>query len=227
MRRYAGKRRQRGLWRLWFENPDKRSRKELVGVVCGPEANLCSRQSKRGAWFHRPLRRWYELDGFLLRREQRHEIMIKARTVEDMAISDHNPKILTIRRAKRKKRRVTHEQRNSPIQWNKLQEKETRDRFKEATTSRLNNIEEGLEEMGNNWNVIAEVVIGAVGEICGRKGRTIANPWTVGKEEQLREVHERIRRAVQRRNAAVQIKLESLEGERQLWREREEQLEGR
>ena len=116
-------------------------------------ANSYSRQSKRGTWIHRPLRRWYELDGFLLRREQTHEIMIKARTVGDMAISDHNPKMLTIRRASRKKRRVTHEQRKASIQWNKLQDEETRDRYKETTTRRLNNIEECLKEMGDNWNV--------------------------------------------------------------------------
>ena len=161
-------------------------------------ANSFSWQRKRGTWFHRPLRRWYELDGFLLKREQRHEIMIKAGTVGDMAISDHNSKILTIRRASRKKRRVTHEQRKALIQWNKLQDEEMRDRYKETTTRRLNNIEEGLEEMGDSRNVVAEVVIEAAEEICGKKGRTIANPWTVGREEQLRELHERIRRGVQR-----------------------------
>ena len=79
--------------------------------------------------------------------------MIKARTVGDMAISDHNPKMLTIRRASRKKRRVTHEQRKASIQWNKLQDEETRDRYKETTTRRLNNIEECLKEMGDNLNV--------------------------------------------------------------------------
>ena len=67
-------------------------------------------------------------------------------------------------------------------------------------------------------------MIRAAEEICGRKGRTIANPWTLGREEQLRELHERIRRGVQRRNATDQAKITrgreaAVEGERRAVRE--------
>ena len=44
---------------------------------------------RRGTWFHPALGRWYEIDGFLMRQEQRHANVKKISTVGESSISDH------------------------------------------------------------------------------------------------------------------------------------------
>ena len=61
------------------------------------ENNMCIVGSfyphiRRGTWFHRALNRWYELDGFLMRCEQRHKHVRRMATIQEAAFSDHRPK---------------------------------------------------------------------------------------------------------------------------------------
>ena len=175
---------------------------------CGSEylvyANSFCGHRKRGTWFNRPHRRWYGLDGFLLRRDQRHSMVKKMRTIHDMAISDHNPKEMTIRR---RRIRLIPKTKKPPMGWEKLQEENTREIYRQATTRKLQEREEEIQEGGENWKLVSEVMVSAVEEVCGRRRRTVANPWTVVREEQLRALHDAISRSVQKRNAAEETRL--------------------
>ena len=79
--------------------------------------------------------------------------------------------------------------------------------YREATARKLQKREEEIQEGGENWKLVSEVMASAAEEVCGRRRRTVANPWTVGREEQLRALHDAISRSVQRRNAAEETKL--------------------
>ena len=48
----------------------------------------------RGTWSHQRYGRWYELDGFLIQQEQRHQIVQNMQTVKENSFSDHRQKEL-------------------------------------------------------------------------------------------------------------------------------------
>ena len=60
-------------------------------------ANSFMRHPDRGTWFHQGYGRCNELDGFLIKQEQRHRIVKKTRTVKENSFSDHRPKELITR----------------------------------------------------------------------------------------------------------------------------------
>ena len=50
----------------------------------------------RGTWFHNRFRRWYELDGFLMRREQWRGMVRRMRVRGAGGLSDHEVKCLEV-----------------------------------------------------------------------------------------------------------------------------------
>ena len=60
---------------------------------------------KRGTWYNMAHRRWYELDGFLMRNAQRHQYARRIQALEETGMSDHRTVKLTIRSKVRRRRR--------------------------------------------------------------------------------------------------------------------------
>ena len=58
--------------------------------------NSFFQHKRRGTWYSIPLRRWYEIDGFIMRNGQRHKYVKKVSTVGEASISDHKPKLMKI-----------------------------------------------------------------------------------------------------------------------------------
>ena len=58
--------------------------------------NSFFQHKRRGTWYSIPLRRWYEIDGFIMRNSQRHKFVKKVSTVGEASISDHKPKLMKI-----------------------------------------------------------------------------------------------------------------------------------
>ena len=54
-------------------------------------ANSFLSHHDRRTWFHEVCGRWYELDGFLVKQEQRQRIVKKIRTVEENSFLDRRP----------------------------------------------------------------------------------------------------------------------------------------
>ena len=162
---------------------------------------------RRGTWFHMHLRRWYELDGFVMRDNQRHKFAKKLTTVCESSLSDHKPKLLKLeinQKIKKKKR----EKRIPRIKWEVLKdpEKKTtyRQKINEILTERgdepdANNDEIELED-STNWNELAEIVNKAAVDVCGVVEKKIENPWLVDKDEQITIMRSRITTAINTRN---------------------------
>ena len=51
--------------------------------------NAFSNHQNRGTWFNRSIKRWCEIDGFIMRKKQRHKLITKLSTTEEMSFSDH------------------------------------------------------------------------------------------------------------------------------------------
>ena len=75
---------------------------------------------RRGTWFSNIHRRWYELDGFAMRENQRHRHARRMRTVGEAAVSDHKPKLLVVDISKKKWRRQYVARKVPLIKWEAL-----------------------------------------------------------------------------------------------------------
>jgi exonuclease III len=65
--------------------------------------NSFYQQKRRGTWFNMALRRWYELDGFIMKNSQRHKLVKKVSLDNEISLSDHKPKIIKLLIPKPKK----------------------------------------------------------------------------------------------------------------------------
>ena len=71
----------------------------------------------------------------------------KMRTIHNMAISDHNPKEMTIHR---RRMRPISKIKNPTIGWEKLQEENTGEMYREATARKQQEREEEIQEGAEN-----------------------------------------------------------------------------
>ena len=163
--------------------------------------NSFMRHARRGTWFHIRYGRWYELDGFLVRKSERHGMVERMRTMSEWGLSDHRPKLMRVRKAVKKWRRGGQSERRTPrINWELLQDDEKRERYEEKTRQLM---EEGEwdEEVGpREWEKVSEVMVKAALAVCGRSERGVLNPWVIGHEEELGEMTTRVNEAVNVRN---------------------------
>jgi hypothetical protein len=150
----------------------------------------------RGTWFSMIHRRWYELDGFLIRQQHRQKRVKNITTVNESALSDHQPKKMQIWIERKKWRRGCNSKRRLPqIAKEELTtSQEKRDRYREETTNRLEAAtEEGkIEEDSTNLDVLANIMTESGREVCGVKKKRINKPWLVGREERMEEMRENI-----------------------------------
>ena len=157
----------------------------------------------RGTWFSNIHRQWYEIDGFIMKREQRHKAVIKISTVGEATLSDHKPKKIKIKCKIKKWRNGENKKRIPKIKWEMLKNPEIQERYRERVTELLADHEENDEDT-TNWNAIAEVVNTAAKEVCGVQEKSIENPWMLDKDEEVRILRARINGAITRRNNALQ-----------------------
>ena len=181
------------------------------------ENNLCYVNSyfnhkRRGTWFNPALRRWYELDGFLMRSNDRHKLVKKVCTVGDISLSDHKPKKITIELNKPKKKKIFVRQKSKRINWEKLRDEETATRYRDRVELLIEEKERNdnnLQENGTGWSEITEVVTKAAEDICGIQEKKIENPWMAGRDDEINRMRARITGNITLRND----KMESLRQE--------------
>ena len=165
---------------------------ELVWV------NSFMKHRRRGTWFSARYHRWYELDGFVVRKRDRVRMVRRMCGANEWGLSDHRPKCMRVRVCTRRWRTVTEERGVPRVIHEKLSEESVREEFERETRERM----EGLEWEGerDEWGKLAEVLLGAASEVCGvRQGRA-NNPWMVGREEELEALHRAVNEATERRN---------------------------
>ena len=98
---------------------------------------------RRGTWFSNIHRRWYELDGFIMREGQRHRHARKLQTVAESTLSDHKPKLLVVDVRKRKWRRAFEAKRTPRIRWEALKVEATERRYAAAAETKISQMGAG------------------------------------------------------------------------------------
>ena len=155
---------------------------------------------QRGTWFNRMLGRWYELDGFIMRKEERHRYAKKVCTIGEQTVSDHKPKKLTIE-IKKWHWSTVERKRIPKIKWERLREPEVAAQYRQRIEELAEEIEEEREERDStNYKEIVDLVTRAAKDICGEEEKRIENPWMIGKEEELQRLKVGITTAVNQRN---------------------------
>ena len=169
---------------------------QLNGIAL---ANTFSPHSRRGTWFNIPRARWYELDGFLVKQDQRHRMMRGVKVLGETGMSDHRPVMMKIKSKVRKWRRQS-EKRVPNIRYEKLKDENVKVQFKRKVREKWETRGDQIREDGTNWKMMSEVLTEAAEETCGKKTRQVANPWTIGHEEELAYLNLQISAWVEERN---------------------------
>ena len=167
-------------------------------------ANSFVRHKRRGTWFNRMYGRWYELDGFVVRKGERHRMVRRIRTVEEMSLSDHKPKSIKIAVSERKWRAIGGDRRRKRIKWELLRDEGKKREYKEETRRRMELLMEGEEEESKNWDALTEVMVESARKVCGEMGGRVDNPWMIGHEAEVEEMRREISEVVTERNRKVE-----------------------
>ena len=171
---------------------------------------------KRGTWFNRFNNSWYELDGFLMRKNQRHKNVKKICTFGEMSVSDHKPKMLIFMSYFRKQGVKDREIKVPKINFEKLKnedtEKEFRDKIREMLydgededldLDDIDKLEDG-DEIPELWSKITNTVTKAAAAVCGERTKSVECPWLVDKQEIIQTMRSRITVAVEARNRILE-----------------------
>ena len=186
----------------------------------------------RGSWFNNALKRWYELDGFLMRSKQRHKNVKKISTVREISLSDHKPKLMifkchrrkfSVQDKSKKTAKIDHEKLTTDVVAASYRQR-VKDIISEATEDIVvdnenldvedfayefwNLIEDNVSYIEfneeNRWKLISDAVNKAAAETCGVKTKQIDNPWMIDKDDAINRMRERITTAVMRRNDVME-----------------------
>ena len=119
---------------------------------------------RRGTWFNRIYGRWYELDGFIVRRRDRHRLVRRMNVVNEVTLSDHKPKRMVIRvGGKRWRQRGNIRTRVPRIRWEKLREEGKKEEYREVTDRLYRETGWGGEEDGQTghteWDRMTGIMI--------------------------------------------------------------------
>ena len=160
---------------------------------------------KRGTWWSRFTQRWYELDGFVMRAEDRHRYTKKLKTIREGVLSDHRPKKMVLDLSKKKKwRRAFVRKRPPTIRWERLKIEAVEQRFAGVVDAKLRETEGEVRQDSTGWARVTEVVVDAAKEVCGEAVKPVENPWMVGKEEESARLRREVERCLERRGTAVE-----------------------
>ena len=139
---------------------------------------------RRGTWFSHIHRQWYELDGFVMREEQRHRHAKRIKTMSEAAVSDHKPKWMLVDIRKRKWRREYEARRIPAIKWEVLKNEQVASRFQAEAKQRLRSDREEVRTYSTRWTGLAGHLVEAARVTWGLRSKSVENEWLIGKEEE-------------------------------------------
>ena len=140
----------------------------------------------RGMSFHNRFRRWYELDGFLMRKEQQRGMVRRMKVDGAGGLSNNEVNCLEVERQVRRWRRAGRIERVPKMRWQRLLLPEVKEDFREKMME-VRKEEEAREGEEDEWSRLTRVMMKAAEEACGVEERTIQNPGTVGHEKEIRD----------------------------------------
>jgi hypothetical protein len=162
-----------GIFELRQSNEHEQGRK-LVECCENNHVNSYYNYRRIGTWSHP---RSNEIDGFLMRNNQRHKHEKKISIVGEVTISDHKPILMKFRldvnpREKDKIKRIPR------IKLEKLRLPEFvnqyKDRIGEIIEENVDNV--NTDDDMKRWNELTDTVIKASEEVCGTEERKVDSP---------------------------------------------------
>ena len=139
----------------------------------------------RGTWFNRLNAKWYELDGFVLKKHQRSRLLKDIKVIKEDSFSHHRPKqiIINVRKPLFKGK---SEKPGKKVDTDKLRLDPFVKKFKET----VQNKEQELKTMG--WTEPAKTIHRAALEIFGRTEKNVNQPWMKGREQECENFRKNI-----------------------------------
>ena len=137
--------------------------------------------NRRGTWYNKNHKSWHEIDGFCCRNKDRSRLVTKINTRNDITLTDHRPKQMTIRT-----RKIQQKPPETPrkVAWEHLSCPISKRRFAKALEGKTNEM--------RNWSSFSNILREAGEKVCGLARKEKLNPWMHGKEETIKECQERI-----------------------------------
>ena len=173
---------------------------------------------KRGTWYNRSVRKWYELDGFITPLQDRKHVVKKVKVIRSPQ-SDHNAVCLTLhknisRKLVRMNRKKHVPKLRKSINWQKLWVQENEIKYRDLTKAL---IEEDNQEL--NWEKVQKIMLTSAEQVCGKNSSNI-NPWMNAHETEIKNMKDKIAQALSRRNLLQRVNTE--EGYEELLRVKRE-----
>ena len=162
---------------------EKPGRACWIGVkrTSWPMWTVSSSTEIRGTLRHPARNTWYELDGFIIKQEQRHYHARRIRTVNECSHYDHEPKMFLLKIKTRRIWRNRGDPRKKKIAWEKLRDAEKREEFNEKTRQRYEIHQQVFQKDQDNWNTISDIL--------GRRViKSIENSRKIWHEEEISQM---------------------------------------
>ena len=125
------------------------------------QVNSFYNHRRRGTWCHPRNGNWYELDGFLMRNNQRHKFVRKVSTVGEVTLSDHKPKLMIFRLESRLRARI-RTKRIPRIKFEQLRLPEVAEQYRlkigELIAENVRD-EDAIEDDKTRWDELTELVL--------------------------------------------------------------------
>ena len=145
---------------------------------------------ERGTWYSKKWKKWYELDGFIVKQDQRR-MMGEMAVIKEDSFSDHRPIAIVLKcQVKEIKRRGTKQTKR--LDLSKFENEEIRRLYQTKTREWASmRIGEGV-----NWNQMNRGLMELTEGACGKAKRHVDSPWMRGKEGEAIRLREKMQRKV-------------------------------
>ena len=130
---------------------------------------------RRGTWYIRSVKKWYELDGFIIHLQNRKYVVKKTKVV-GRPHSDYNAVCMTlhkniVRKTTRSNRRVHGPKPRRNMNWQKWWVKENEEKYRDLTKE---SIQKGNQE--SSWEKVQQIMLVSAEQLCCKNNSNI-NPW--------------------------------------------------
>ena len=159
---------------------------------------------KRGTWFNRGNKAWYEIDGFITREEDRHRIVKAVKIKSSEMLSDHKIVEMKIRMRTRRYSNEREQKKRRNINWEKMMNREMAEQYRKRTEERTSQeaTRKGVSTEDLEWQALSKILRTAAEEVCGKREKQ-TNPWMNQHEEEAMELKAEVHKALRERNRVI------------------------
>ena len=153
--------------------------------------NSFMKHQNKGTWFTYVWRRWSELDGSIMRKDQRDRKVKKIANIRENSISDHRPKTIRIKTNEKTWRHASRGESVRNVTWEKLKITENKEIIRERVNQEMHTRKDEKKENVTNWDWIANIVKSVAEEVCGLEENN-TKPWFSRRENEINQFPQEI-----------------------------------